>query len=92
MRADDGPFIDRTKRKIPISVWVGTNDNFFPLKDVRATRDLLAAHGIKADLTEMKGRTHDYYSHSDEVNKMVWDFLKGNELDAEPKYERYKWQ
>ena len=92
MRPDDGQFIERSKRKIPLSIWVGTDDAYFPLRDVRATRDLLAAHGIKADLTEMKGRTHDYYSHADEVNKMVWDFLKGNELGEDPKYERYKWQ
>jgi poly(3-hydroxybutyrate) depolymerase len=91
MRPDDGPFIARTKRKIPISIWVGTNDNFFPLKDVRATRDLLNNHGMTVELTEMKGRTHDYYSHSDEVNRWVWDFLKKERLDAEPRYERYRW-
>lgn len=52
---------------------------------------MLNSHGLNVSLTEMKNRTHNYYEHSDEVNKMAWDFLKGNELAAEPKYEQHKW-
>ncbi len=91
LKPSDGPFIARTKRKIPISIFVGTNDAFFPLSDVRATRDILNTNGFKAQLTEIKGHTHDYYNRADEINTSAWDFLKGNELDADPKYERYKW-
>lgn len=91
MRTDDGPFIERSKRKIPISIFVGTNDSFFPLADVRATRDLLNTRGFNAQLTEIKGHTHDYYARSDEINKNAWDFLKKHELSVDPKYERYKW-
>jgi len=91
MQPSDGAFIDQAKRKVPLSVWVGTDDSFFPLKDVRATVALLKEHGASVNLTEMKGRTHNYYEHADEVNKWVWDFLKGNILEADPKYEQYKW-
>ncbi len=92
MQPKDTQFIDTVKRKIPIAIWVGTNDSFFPLAKVRATRDLLTQHGMSVGLTEMKGRTHNYYEHAEEVNKWVWDFLKGNSLDADPKYEQYMWE
>lgn len=92
MRPTDTAIIAQAKRKIPIAVWVGTNDALFPLKDVRATVDMLKTHGIDATLTEMKGRTHNYYEHSDEVNDMVWTFLKDKSLSAEPKYEQYLWK
>lgn len=60
-------------------------------KFVRATRDLLNTRGFNAQLTEIKGHTHDYYARSDEINKNAWDFLKKHELSVDPKYERYKW-
>ena len=91
MQAKDGPFIQRTKRKIPISIFVGTKDQFFPVSTVRATRDLLNAHGLTAELTEIKNHTHAYYDRADEINGLVWAFLKDHALSAEPKYERYKW-
>jgi poly(3-hydroxybutyrate) depolymerase len=91
MGPNDASLIQRAKRKIPISIYVGTEDTFFPLKDVRATRDLLKANGINVELTEMKGRTHNYYEHADEVNRMAWGFLKVNELGSDPKYEQYRW-
>jgi poly(3-hydroxybutyrate) depolymerase len=92
MRPSDTAIIAQAKRKVPIAVWVGTNDAFFPLKDVRATVDMLKTHGIDATLTEMKGRTHNYYEHSDEVNDMAWAFLKDKSLTADPKYEQYLWK
>jgi poly(3-hydroxybutyrate) depolymerase len=83
------PFIERATRKIPISIFVGTNDQFFPLKDVRATRDALNKGGFNAQLTEIKGHTHDYYSKSDEINNAAWEFLKAISLSADPRYQKY---
>lgn len=89
LQADDGPYIERAKRKIPISIFVGTNDQFFPLPVVRATRDALNARGFKSELTEIKGRTHWYYDTADEINRSAWEFLKAYALENEPKYEKY---
>ena len=83
------PMIERATRKIPISIFVGTNDQFFPVKDVRATRDALNKNGFDAQLTEIKGHTHDYYGKADEINKAAWEFLKGASLPADPRYQRY---
>lgn len=35
------PLMERANRKIPIAIFVGTNDQYFPLPIVRATRDAL---------------------------------------------------
>lgn len=87
---EDGPYIDRAQRKIPIAIFVGTNDQFFPLPVVRATRDALNARGFKSELTEIKGHTHWYYDRAAEINRSAWDFLKGHELGGEPKYEQHR--
>ena len=88
--AEDGVYIARAQRKIPISVFVGTNDNQFPLKVVRATRDALNASGFNSELTEIKGHTHAYYDRADEINRGAWEFLKVHELSSEPKYQQHR--
>jgi poly(3-hydroxybutyrate) depolymerase len=82
--------IERAKRKIPIAIFVGTNDNFFPLPVVRATRDALNAQGFNSELTEIKGHTHWYYDRAPEINRSAWEFLKRYELNGEPLYEEYQ--
>ena len=83
-------YADSAARKIPIAIWVGTNDAFFPLASVRATRDALVQRGIAVELTEMKGHTHDYYSRSSEINKAAWAFLKQHALTADPVFAKYE--
>ena len=90
--AEDGVYIARAHRKIPISVFVGTNDNQFPLKVVRATRDALNASGFNSELTEIKGHTHAYYDRADEINRGAWEFLKRHELSGEPKYQQHRFE
>lgn len=87
---EDDPYIERAKRKIPIAIFVGTNDQFFPLSVVRATRDALNARGFKSELTEIKGHTHWYYDRAAEINRSAWEFLKRHELSGEPKYEQHR--
>lgn len=86
----DRELIERTKRKIPIAIFVGTNDSFFPLPVVRATRDALNAQGFKSELTEIKGHTHWYYEKAPEINRSAWEFLKKYELTSDPLYEEYE--
>jgi poly(3-hydroxybutyrate) depolymerase len=75
------------RRKIPFALWVGTRDQFFPLADVRATRDAFVKVGLPFELTEMPGHDHNYYVMADDINRQVWAFLKGQVLDADPEYE-----
>lgn len=83
------PFLDRVPRKIPVAMWVGTNDSLFPVEAVRATRDALNSRGFPAELTEIRGHTHDYYGRASEINNAAWSFLKEHHLDQDPAYQRY---
>jgi poly(3-hydroxybutyrate) depolymerase len=87
---EGSPYLEGAQRKIPIAIFVGTNDQFFPLPLVRATRDALNARGFKSELTEIKGHTHWYYDRAPEINRSAWEFLKGHELGLEPRYEQHR--
>src|SRR5829696_2578918 len=53
---EDMGLLDLAKRKIPISIQVGDSDQFFPLKEVRATRDALKEAGIPVELIEIENQ------------------------------------
>jgi tetratricopeptide (TPR) repeat protein len=84
--------IDLAKRKTPIQIQVGTVDEFFPLKSVRASRDLLNTRGFAVQLIELPGHNHWYYDLAPKINLTAWDFLKTYELSGEPRYEEYKFR
>lgn len=91
LNADGMDLIALAKRKIPISIQVGDSDEFFPLKIVRATKDALKDAEIPVDLIEIKNHDHWYYDQASKFNQTAWEFLKKYELEAEPKYRKYKW-
>ena len=88
---DAEQIIALAKRKIPMSIQVGDSDEFFPLKIVRQTRDVLKNAGIPVELIEIKNHDHWYYDQAAKFNQTAWDFLKKYELDADPVYRKYKW-
>ena len=90
-RKDGMELIGLAKRKIPISIQVGDSDQFFPLKEVRATRDALKEAGFPVDLIEIENHDHWYYDKASKFNQTAWEFLKKYELDSDPRYQKYKW-
>jgi Tfp pilus assembly protein PilF/predicted esterase len=84
------PLIERAKRKSPISIQVGTNDQLFPLTTVRATRDALNARGFSVELTEISGHNHWYYDLAPKINLHAWEFLKKHELAEDPRFEQHR--
>ena len=86
---DEYKVIAGATRKIPLAIWVGTNDAFFPLSDVRATRDAFRTRGFTIEVTEMPGHTHWYYDLAGSINQDAWEFLKKYQLTSEPRYSRY---
>ena len=93
LRSDEEMNLIRlAKRKIPISIQVGDSDQFFPLKDVRATRDALKDAGLPVDLIEIENHDHWYYDKASKFNQTAWEFLKKHELAGDPKYQKYKWE
>jgi poly(3-hydroxybutyrate) depolymerase len=86
------PLIAYAKRKIPIYLIVGTEDRFFPLATVRATRDELMKNGLTMELKEMPRHDHWYYDLAPKINRDAWEFLKKKELSADPRYEQYRFK
>ena len=89
--ARKAPVIGVAKRKSPIAIFVGTRDRFFPLEDVRGTRDDLNKQGFAVELTEMPGHDHNYYDLAPKINQSAWEFLKKHQLSEDPQYEHYNW-
>jgi poly(3-hydroxybutyrate) depolymerase len=88
---EDMGLLDLAKRKIPISIQVGDRDEFVPIDIVRATRDALKGKAFPIDLIEIRNHNHWYYDDASKFNKTAWEFLKKYELDADPLFEKYKW-
>lgn len=86
---ESGPLIGRAKRKIPIQIQVGSEDELFPVQKVRATRDMLNARGFSVQLTEIPRHDHWYYDLAPKINLTAWEFLKTQELSTEPHFEKY---
>jgi len=84
-----GQLIEMARRKIPMFIQVGDSDQYFPLKAVRATRDVLLENGFVIQLTEIPRHDHWYYDMAPKINLAAWEFLKKYELDRDPVYRRF---
>jgi poly(3-hydroxybutyrate) depolymerase len=73
---------DQAERKMPIAIWVGDRDPFFPVDAVEATRKLYAANGYDIKVNLIPNHDHDYYAISDQVNAKAWEFLKSIHLES----------
>jgi hypothetical protein len=90
VREDFYPYLELAKRKIPVTIWVGTKDPYFSLEQVKATQAELNKHGFAAQVVVMKGHDHDYYSVSKDLNPKIWEFLSATKLDSEPAWQLYQ--
>jgi phospholipase/carboxylesterase len=89
LRDGDAPLLDVPKRKMPIAIWVGTNDRMVPLDVVRATYDALIARDYSIRVTEIKGHTHAFDERGEELTTKAWDFLRKEKLAKDPRFYRY---
>lgn len=80
---------DYAARKIPIAIWIGTKDQFFPLESVRATADALKTRGFPITLTEIPGHKHDYLHYEPDLNLEIWAFLSAQKLTEDPRFRTY---
>ena len=90
MGEDFYSYLDLAQRKIPITIWVGTEDPYFKLPLVKATQAELNKHGFDARVVEMKGHDHNYYAVSKDLNPKIWDFLRSTKLDKEANWQIYQ--
>jgi poly(3-hydroxybutyrate) depolymerase len=68
------------RRKLPIAIFVGDRDLYFPLFAVRKTQKALEQAGHRVSVTVIPGHGHEYAQVAAEVNRSAWEFMKGNRL------------
>jgi len=73
--------LPHARRRIPVAMFVGTRDPFFPMNTVRKTAAAFEAAGHPVLLQLLKGRGHAYTPVADEVNAGAWDFLRQVQAD-----------
>ena len=81
--------IDHADRRIPIAIWVGTADRYFPMPAVDATKTALESKGIPVKVHPIPNHDHNYYRRAHEINPQAWDFLKSHSLPSDPKFKPY---
>lgn len=77
-------------RKIPIGMWVGDRDEYFPMASLHQTEHVLTQAGFPAELHILDGRRHSYMDVPDDFHDQVWVFFKAHSLDGPPRYAEYK--
>jgi polyhydroxybutyrate depolymerase len=68
------------KRKIPIAIFIGDKDEYFPLFTVRKTQSELEKAGHPVSVTVIPGHSHPYPDVALAVNRDAWQFMKANRL------------
>ena len=68
------------KRKIPIAMFIGDQDEYFPLFTVRKTQSALEQAGHTVSVTVIPRHNHPYAKVAQEVNRSAWEFMKANRL------------
>jgi poly(3-hydroxybutyrate) depolymerase len=89
LREDTFRMLDEAERKVPVALFVGTRDPFFPLSAVRATRDAYKRRGFTAELTEIPNHDHNYYRLSADINAKAWAFLRQHRLAGGARYKEH---
>ncbi len=72
--------VGKATRKTPIALYIGDHDQFFTVKQVEQTRDLLLSRKFPVHYVELQHHDHDYYAISDRINQDAWDFLSQQRL------------
>jgi poly(3-hydroxybutyrate) depolymerase len=81
---------DHATRKIPLAIYCGTKDQFYPIDVVRAVVEALKTRGFSVVYREMPGHDHSYRAVAPEINEEIWKFFSENPLPHDPRYTNYK--
>ena len=80
--ADDYTWIvEKATRKIPIAIYVGDSDQFFPVAKIVETRNLLLKKNSPVHFMVLKNHDHNYYALSEMINADAWNFMRSIRLD-----------
>ena len=75
------------RRKIPVLLMVGDEDQFFPMKAVKSTETAIREAGHPVSLRVFKHHGHSYEDLAPLINRTTWEFLQGIELETAPHFD-----
>ncbi len=81
---------DFAQRKIPLAIFIGTRDQFFPLDVVRATNEALKKRNFPLLYEEILDHAHDYSKVAPDINPRIWTFFEAHPLPEDPRYTAFK--
>ena len=86
------PVIEKAPRKIPMAMWIGSDDKVVPIQFVRDTHEALRKQGFTTKLTVLPGHDHSFAARGKEVVEKAWEFLSPHRLAADPVYQPWKFR
>jgi poly(3-hydroxybutyrate) depolymerase len=81
---------DYATRKIPLAIYIGDRDQFYPIEVVRAVNAALGKRGFTVLYKEIPGHDHAYKAVAPEINEEIWKFFTDHPLSQDPRYTVYK--
>lgn len=81
--------LEYATRKIPIAIFVGSRDAYFPVKSVKQTIAALRKAGHPTAMKVIARHDHDYQDVATQVNPAAWDFMQGVSLPTNAKFQEY---
>jgi predicted esterase len=74
--------VNQAKRKTPIAIYIGDQDELVPITRVQRSRDLLRKAGFPVHYVELRDHDHNYYDLAGQINADAWEFLSQYQLPA----------
>jgi poly(3-hydroxybutyrate) depolymerase len=68
----------KARRRMPIAIWVGDRDPFFPLAAVKGTEKEFESNGFRVEMSILPNQTHSY--DSGDVSRRAWQFFQKTRL------------
>jgi poly(3-hydroxybutyrate) depolymerase len=81
---------DFATRKIPLAIYIGDRDQFYPIQVVRAVSEALKKRDFPLVYRELPDHDHSYKAVTGEINPEIWKFFSENPLPHDPRYTNYK--
>ncbi len=74
--------VNQAKRKTPIAIYIGDQDELVPITRVERSRDLLRKSGFPVHYVELRDQDHNYYDLAGQINDDAWKFLSQYQLPS----------
>ena len=81
---------DYATRKIPLAIYIGDRDQFYPIEVVRAVNAALEKRGFPVLYKEIPDHDHAYKAVAPRINEEIWKFFTDHPLSQDPRYTSYK--